>query len=282
VLRRYVGFVPAALLLGGLFGFALVVTVLYSFWEVSDFEVRANWTLGNYEYLLSVGTYARTFGATLAMVASATVLTVGAAFPFAYWLTRYVSPRWRRPLLVAVVLPFFASYLLRIYAWIAILGQNGAINRALQAAGITDEPLSLFLFNRPAVVLVLVYLYFPFGVLALYVSLERFDWSQLNAAMDLGASPWVALRRVLLPQIGPGVVTAVVFVAIPMLGEYVTPLLVGGTRGVMAGNLVATFFDTGEYSRGAAAALLIAGFVTAALVYFRRSLDLAAAADARH
>ncbi len=282
MLRKYVGFVPAALLLGGLFGFALVVTVLYSFWEVSDFEVKANWTLGNYEYLLSVGTYARTFGATLAMVASATVLTVGAAFPFAYWLTRHVSPRWRRPLLVAVVLPFFASYLLRIYAWIAILGQNGAINRALQAAGITDEPVSLFLFNRPAVVLVLVYLYFPFGVLALYVSLERFDWSQLNAAMDLGASPLVALRRVLLPQIGPGVVTAVVFVAIPMLGEYVTPLLVGGTKGVMAGNLVATFFDTGEYSRGAAAALLIAGFVTAALVYFRRSLDLAAAADARH
>jgi ABC-type spermidine/putrescine transport system permease subunit I len=280
VLRRYAGFIPAALLLGGLFGFALVVTILYSFWRVADFEVRPDWTLGNYEYLLSVGTYARTFGATLLMVAAATALTVGAAFPFAYWLNRYVSPRWRRPRLVAVVLPFFASYLLRIYAWIAILGQNGVINRALQAVGITDEPVSLFLFNRPAVVLVLVYLYFPFAVLALYVSMDRFDWSQLNAAMDLGARPGQALRRVLIPQIGAGVVTAVVFVAIPMLGEYVTPLLVGGTKGVMAGNLVATFFDTGEYSRGAAAALLIAGFVTVALVYFRRSLDLAAA-DAR-
>jgi ABC-type spermidine/putrescine transport system permease subunit I len=282
VLRKYAGLVPAALLLGGFFGFALALTVLYSFWQVADFEVKANWTLGNYEYLLSVGTYARTFGATIAMVASATLLTVGAAFPFAYWLTRYVSPKWRRPLLVAVVLPFFASYLLRIYAWIAILGQNGVINRALQATGITSEPVSLFLFNRPAVVLVLVYLYFPFGVLALYVALERFDWSQLKAAMDLGASPAGALRRILLPQIGPGVVTAVVFVSIPMVGEYVTPLLVGGTKGVMAGNLVATFFDTGEYSRGAAAALLIAGFVTGALVYFRRSLDLATAADARH
>jgi spermidine/putrescine transport system permease protein len=82
----------------------------------------------------------------------------------------------------------------------------------------------------------------------------------------------------MLPQIAPGLVTAVVFVAIPMVGEYVTPLLVGGTRGVMAGNLVATFFDTGEYSRGAAAALLIATFVIAALIYFRRSLDVEAVA----
>jgi spermidine/putrescine transport system permease protein len=178
--------------------------------------------------------------------------------------------------LIAVVLPFFASYLLRIYAWIAILGQNGAINNALQAVGITDKPVSLFLFDRPAVVLVLVYLYFPFAVLALYVALDRFDWTQLRAATDLGASPGRALRRILVPQVAPGVMTAVVFVAIPMVGEYVTPLLVGGTKGVMAGNLVATFFDTGEYSRGAAAALLIAAFVTVALVYFRRSLDVEA------
>jgi spermidine/putrescine transport system permease protein len=280
MLRKHAGLLPAALLLGGLFGFALVVTVLYSFWRVADFDVRADWTLGNYEYLLSVGTYARTFAATLVMVATATLLSIGAAFPFAYWLARHVAPAWQRPLLLAVVLPFFASYLLRIYAWIAILGQNGLINRALQAIGLTDQPVSLFLFNRPAVVLVLVYLYFPFAVLALYVALERFDWAQLGAAMDLGATPWGAMRRVMLPQIRPGLATAVVFVAIPMVGEYVTPLLVGGTKGVMAGNLVATFFDTGEYSRGAAAALLIAAFVTAALVYFRRSLDVAAAVDA--
>ena len=101
-------------------------------------------------------------------------------------------------------------------------------------------------------VLVLVYLYFPFAVLALYVALEQFDWTQLNAAMDLGATGRGAVRRILIPQIRPGLATGVIFVAIPMLGEYVTPLMVGGTKGVMAGNLVANFFDTGEYSRGAA------------------------------
>jgi ABC-type spermidine/putrescine transport system permease subunit I len=278
---EYGGLVPAAVLLGGLFGFALVLTVLYSFWQVIEYEVRPEWTLGNYSYLFSVDTYVRTFAATLWMVAVATLLTLAVAFPFAYWLARYVSRRWRRRLLVIVVLPFFASYLLRIYAWLAILGQNGAINRLLQAVGIADQPVSAFLFNRPAVVLVLVYLYFPFAVLALYVALEQFDWTQLKAAMDLGATGVGAVRRILIPQIRPGLVTGVIFVAIPMLGEYVTPLLVGGTRGVMAGNLVANFFDTGEYSRGAAAALVMSALIVLSLVVFRRSLDVTVPADAR-
>jgi ABC-type spermidine/putrescine transport system permease subunit I len=275
------GLAPAAVLLGGLFGFALVLTVLYSFWQVVDYEVRPDWTLGNYTYLFSVDTYARTFAATLWMVGIATLLTLAAAFPFAYWLTRYAPRRWRRRLLVIVVLPFFASYLLRIYAWLAILGQNGAINRLLDTTGVADEPVSAFLFNRPAVILVLIYLYFPFAVLALYVALEQFDWTQLKAAMDLGATGVGAVRRVLIPQIRPGLATAVIFVAIPMLGEYVTPLLVGGTKGVMAGNLVANFFDTGEYSRGAAAALVMSTLIVVTLVVFRRSVDVSVSADAR-
>jgi spermidine/putrescine transport system permease protein len=279
-LAEYGGLLPAAVLLGGFFGFAAVVTVLYSFWQVVDFEVVRHWTIDNYTYLFSVDTYVRTFVATLTMVALATVLTLALAMPFAYWLTRYVSRRWRRRLLVAVVLPFFASYLLRVYAWLGILGQNGAINRLLVSIGVSDEPVSILLFNRPAVVLVLVYLYFPFAVLALYVALEQFDWRQLTAAMDLGATAGLAVRRVLLPQIRPGIVTAVIFVSVPMLGEYVTPLLVGGTKGVMIGNLVANFFDTGEYSRGAAAALVIAAFVVALLVAFRRSLELTVPEDA--
>jgi ABC-type spermidine/putrescine transport system permease subunit I len=279
-IAQYGGLLPAAVLLGALFGFALVLTLLYSFWQVVDFEVVPDWTLENYTYFFSVGTYVRTFVATLVMVAIATALALAVALPFAYWLARYVSQRWRRPLLLAVVLPFFASYLLRVYAWLGILGQNGAINRALEAAGVTDEPVSVLLFNRPAVVLVLVYLYFPFAVLALYVALEQFDWDQIRAAADLGAGRLAAARRILLPQIRPGIVTAVIFVSVPMLGEYVTPLLVGGTKGVMVGNLVANFFDTGEYARGAAAALLIAVFVVAILIVFRRSLEVAVPDDA--
>jgi ABC-type spermidine/putrescine transport system permease subunit I len=124
---EYGGLLPAAVLLGGCFGFALVLTVLYSFWQVVDFEVVPDWTLENYRYFFTVDTYVRTFVATLAMVTVATALTLAVAVPFAYWLTRYVSRRWRRRLLIVVVLPFFASYLLRVYAWLGILGQNGAI-----------------------------------------------------------------------------------------------------------------------------------------------------------
>ena len=108
---------------------------------------------------------------------------------------------------------------------------------------LTDHPVSFFLYDRPAVILVLVYLYFPFAALTLYASLERFDWDQFKAAMDLGAPRATAIARILLPQIRPGIVTAVIFVFIPILGEYLTPQLVGGTRGVMIGNLIVNFFS---------------------------------------
>jgi spermidine/putrescine transport system permease protein len=124
------------------------------------------------------------------------------------------------------------------------------------------------------VILVLVYLYFPFAALTLYASLERFDWNQFRAAMDLGATPATAVRRILLPQIRPGITTAVIFVFIPILGEYLTPQLVGGAKGVMIGNLIVNFFQGAQYTRGAAAALLIAALIVVLLAIFRRSLEV--------
>jgi len=111
-------------------------------------------------------------------------------------------------------------------------------------------------------------------VLTLDASLERFDWDQFKAAMDLGATPRVAITRILLPQIRPGITTAVIFVFIPILGEYLAPQLVGGQRGVMIGNLIVNFFSGAQYTRGAAAALLIAVLIVVLLVVFRRSLEV--------
>ena len=187
---------------------------------------------------------------------------------------RYVPPSRQRLLLVLVILPFWTSYLLRVYSWLNILGDGGAINRFLQWTGITDQPVSFFLYDRPAVILVLVYLYFPFAALTLYATLERFDWDQLKAAMDLGAPPRVALTRIMLPQIKPGIMTAVIFVFIPILGEYLAPQLVGGAQGVMIGNLIVNFFSGAQYTRGAAAALLVAAMIVVLLVVFRRSLEV--------
>src|SRR3954453_5652239 len=272
---QYVGFLPALALFGIFFALPLALIVAYSFWQTVDYNVVHDWTFDNYRYFFSVSTYVHTMWATIWVSVVATVVTIGIAFPFTYWLVRYVRRgALQRLLLVLVILPFWASYLLRVYSWLNILGDQGAINRFLQWVHLTDHPVSFFLYDRPAVILVLVYLYFPFAVLTLYVSLERFDWDQFKAAMDLGATPRTAIVRILLPQIRPGITTAVIFVFIPILGEYLTPQLVGGARGVMIGNLIVNFFTGAQYTRGAAAALLIAALVVILLIVFRRSLEV--------
>ena len=211
--------------------------------------------------------------ATLWVAVISTAIVIALAFPFAYWLSRYVPRRLRALLLVLVVVPFWTSYLLRVYSWLTILGDKGVLNRFLQWAGLTNHPIGLFLYDRPAVILVLVYLYFPFAALTLYASIERFDWDQLRAAMDLGAMPLTAIRRILIPQVRPGIVTAVIFVFIPILGEYLTPQIVGGTGGVMIGNLIVNFFQEAQYTRGAAVSLLVTAFIVFLLIVFRKSLS---------
>jgi ABC-type spermidine/putrescine transport system permease subunit I len=270
---QYVPFLPAAVLLGGFFLVPLGIIVCYSFWETIDYNVVHHWTFDNYHYFFSVGTYIHTMWATIWVSVAATGIALLLAFPFAYWLSRYVPRRLRAPLLVLVVVPFWTSYLLRVYSWLTILGEKGLLNRFLQWLGVTHHPVGAFLYDRPAVILVLVYLYFPFAALTLYSSVERFDFDQLRAAMDLGATPLGAIRRILIPQIRPGLVTAVIFVFIPILGEYLTPQIVGGTGGVMIGNLVVNFFNAAEYTRGAAVSLLIAAFILLLLIVFRRSLS---------
>jgi spermidine/putrescine transport system permease protein len=273
-LAQYAGFLPALVLYGAFFAAPLALIVAYSFWRVVDYNVVHDWTLDNYRYFFSVGTYVRTFWATIWVSVAATATTILIAFPFAYWLARYVPRRVQGLLLVLVILPFWTSYLLRVYSWLNILGEQGAINRFLQWLHVTDQPVSFFLYDRPAVILVLVYLYFPFAALTLYASLERFDWDQFKAARDLGATSSTAIRKILLPQIRPGLVTSVIFVFIPILGEYLAPQLVGGAKGVMIGNLIVNFFQGAQYARGAAAALLIATLIVILLVVFRRSLEV--------
>src|SRR2546430_2566629 len=273
-LGEYAGFAPALVLFGVFFLVPLGLIVCYSFWQTVDYNVVHHWTVDNYRYFFSVPTYVKTVWATIWVSVVATLLTLAVAFPFAYWLARYVPRRYQKILLVLVILPFWTSYLLRVYSWLNILGAQGAMNRFLQWLHLTDRPVSFFLYDRPAVVLVLVYLYFPFAALTLYASLERFDWDQFKAALDLGARPITAMRRILLPQIKPGLTTAVIFVFIPILGEYLAPQLVGGARGVMIGNLIVNFFSGAEYTRGAAASLLIAALIVVLLVLFRRSLEI--------
>lgn len=284
LLRRvspYAGFSPALVLFGGFFLVPMGLIVAYSFWQDINYVVVQRFTLDNYRYFFSTPAYVATLWSTLWVSALATALTLLAAFPVAYWLARYVRPALRRPLLVLIILPFWTSYLLRVTAWVTILGYGGVINRLLIKLGVISQPLGFLLYDRPAVILVLIYLYFPFAALTLYAALERFDWHQLRAAMDLGATPRVALTRVLLPQIKPGLTTAVIFVFIPVLGEYLTPQLVGGINGVMIGNLIFNFFQGAQYTQGAAISLLIAALIVVLLIVFRKQLNVSGATHGR-
>ena len=271
-LSQYTGFTPAMVLFGLFFAAPMALIVMYSFWTQEGYNIVSHWTFANYRSVFGTSVYIDTFLTTLWMTAAATFFTLAIAFPFAYWLARYVSRRWQRPLLFLVILPFWVSYLLRVTAWTIILGNEGAISRLLGVFGLSTP--GWLLYDRPAVIFVLVYLYFPFAALTLFAALERFDWRQLNAAQDLGATPIRAVRRVMLPQIKPGITTAVIFVFIPILGEYLTPELVGGTRGVMIGNLIDNFFEEAQFAEGAAIAIMVAAVVIILLIVFRRSLEV--------
>jgi ABC-type spermidine/putrescine transport system permease subunit I len=262
---------PAALVLGGLFLFPLAIVLLFSFWQTNQnfAVVVGSWTLANYQAFFANETYVRTFVKTVAMAGVVTAAGLGVAFPFAYFLVRYVARRWQRLILLAVVIPFWTSYLLRAYSWQAILDDRGALNQLLVALGL---PTWHLLYTNVSVAIVLLYVYLPFAILALYASLEKFDFNQLTAAQDLGATPLQAFRRILVPQIRPGIITACIFVFIPILGEYLTPTLVGGTEGVLIANLVVNFFRSGLIPLGTAASFLIAAAVTVLLILFRRYL----------
>ncbi len=164
-----------------------------------------------------------------------TIFTVFLSVPTAYYIAR---SKYKKELLFLVIVPFWTNFLIRIYAWIAVLGNNGFLNSILLRFGIIDEPLQ-FLYNTSAVVLISVYTSLPFAILPLYAVIEKFDFSLIEAARDLGATNGQAFFKVFIPNIKPGIITAVLFTFIPNLGSYAVPKLVGGTQATMLGNIIA-------------------------------------------
>ena len=272
-LRRFAPFIPAGLILVGLFFVPLAVMLVFSFWSTgANLDVIPVWTLENYANFFENTTYVRTLLKTLVIGAGVTIVSLVGAFAVAYFLARYVSRRWARVAVLIIIVPFWTSYLLRVYSWQAILGERGALNQVLMGLGLISEPSRLFVYNDIGTFIVLTYVYLPFAALVLYASLERFDFTQLTAAQDLGARPHQAFRHVLLPQIRPGLITAAIFVFIPILGEFLTPSMVGGAGGLLIANLVANFFKNALIPEGAAVGFMIAAFVLVLLIVFRRYL----------
>lgn len=225
-------------------------------------------TLENYARLFD-WLYIRVFLVSVWLALLTTVICLVVGYPFAFVIAR--SPRrWRNALLVLVLIPFWTNFLVRTYAIMLLLRADGLINNALQWLGLIDRPLSL-LFTPFAVVLGLVYGYLPFMILPIYASIEKFDFTLVEAAQDLGANAWHVFWRVLLPLTLPGVLAGSILVFIPSVGAFVTPDLLGGGKVVMIANLInQQFLTVRHWPFGSAISFVLMAIVLAAtMLYFR-------------
>ena len=197
-----------------------------------------------------------------------TLATVLLAYPMAYFIAFRVT-RHKMIWLILITIPFWTSYLLRVFAWKIILGYNGVINSGMMSIGVIDEPISWILYNPTAVVLTLAHAWAAFAILPMYVSLEKIDRSLLEAATDLGDGPVMRFLRVTLPLSMPGVIAASLLVFIPTVGDYVTPKLVGGTTGIMIGNIIQSQFGkANNWPMGAALSIISMLVITALICAF--------------
>jgi spermidine/putrescine transport system permease protein len=230
-------------------------------------EVVYTFSLENFRELWAP-VYGEVFLRTLELAAVGTLATLLIGFPFAYYLARYA--RRKTLLLLLVIVPFWTSFLIRTYAWLIILDADSPPVRALRAIGLVGDEFRI-LFTPEAVYIGVVYTYLPLMVLPLYVTLERMDWTLVEAAQDLGDSPFRAFRRVTLPLVVPGVLAGSLLVFIPLMGEFLNPVILGGDLTIYAGNLIGQQFLTSrDWPFGSAIAMvLIGGMTVLVLVYSR-------------
>lgn len=214
-------------------------------------------TLDQYRALFEKPAYLRLFATSVAMALAVAACATVLAFPIAYFLAFRAGKR-AGLLLALLLIPFWTSFLLRVMAWKVMLGSNGVINSFLISIGLTSEPVQFLLYNRFAVVVTLIYVWIPFVALPILAGLQRIDPSLFEAAADLGSNSLQRFWRITLPLSLPGVLAAFFMCFIPTVGEYVSPLLVGGSAGSMYGNLIQDFFTkAANWPLGAAMSLVM-------------------------
>jgi putrescine transport system permease protein len=225
-------------------------------------------TFENYLFLFADGYYGIIYLASLKMAAIGTLLCLLLGYPMAYFIVRQ-PPRRRQILLLAVILPFWISFLLRVYAWIGLLGSRGAINELLLRTGLIEAPLTL-LYNDFAVYLGIVYSYLPFMILPLYANLERLNLDLLDAASDLGARRWQAFVDVTLPLSMPGIVGGCLLVFIPAVGEFTIPALLGGADTLMIGRVLwDEFFINRDWPVASAVSIVLLALLLVPILWFQ-------------
>ena len=247
----------------------LGAVVVFSFWTQDYLTLDTTPRLDNYREALGEPIYRLLIVRSLAIAGVVTLVTVILAFPIAYHISFNVAPGRKSLWLFLITLPFWTSYLIRVFLWKVILGYNGVLNTSLVGLGVVDEPVTAILYNANAVVITLAHAFAPFAILPIFVSLEKIDRSLIEAARDLGESRATAFLRVTLPLAMPGVVAACLIVFIPTIGDYVTPRLVGGPDGAMIATMIQTqFLRLNNAPLGAALAVLSMIAVTVVALVF--------------
>jgi len=266
---------PAALLLLLLFYLPQVLMLAVSLGRRSAYgTVVRDHSVANYLRAMEP-LYLDILWRSLLLAAATTLVCLAVAYPVAWWIARQAPARWRNLLLALVILPFWTSFLVRMYAWIVLLRSEGVVNLGLSALGL---PRAELLYNDFAVLLGQVYGELPFMIVPLYVSIEKLDPTLLEAAADLGAGTWQAFRRVVVPQTMPGIVAGCLLVFIPSLGAYLAPDLLGGGKTQYIGNLIQSQFAVArDMPFGAALSFVLSVVVVILLLLFRRPLRSAQA-----
>jgi spermidine/putrescine transport system permease protein len=234
----------------------LAVFLLYSLWRVSNYQIVSEWNLENYKRAFTDEVYRTALINTIRIAGMAAVVATVVAYGFAHAL-RFHLRRWQEPLLFLVIVALFSGYLVRIFAWRTLLGDQGIVNETLQSIGLIDEPLTFLLYNRTAAVLVLANFLIPLAILPIYGALQNIDDGEVAAARDLGCTAAGAFRRVTLPLAWGGISAAFALTFIIAAADYLTPRLVGGVSGTMIGQSIATtFLDSFDWPAGAAVAFV--------------------------
>jgi putrescine transport system permease protein len=234
--------------------------------EDAILTIRLN--LGNYLFLLGDPLYAAAYLNSVKIAAIGTLLCLLLGYPMAYGIAR-ADARWRGPLLMLIILPFWTSFLIRVYAWIGILKENGLLNNFLLWLGVIDQPLRI-INTDIAVYIGIVYSYLPFMILPLYATLEKLDLTLLEAAADLGARPFKAFLTITLPLSVPGIVAGSLLVFIPAVGEFVIPALLGGPDTLMIGFVLWNeFFSNRDWPIASAVAIALLLFLVVPIMFFQ-------------
>ena len=243
----------------------MAVMLVYSFWTVEDFQFHREFTLENYTSLFQDRLVYEAFLLSLELALITTFVNAVIAFPLAWFLAKRTS-RFRLLFVILVILPFWTSFILRGYAWKLLLGDHGVINEGLRLLGLTDEPISAFLYSPFATGIGLVYVFLPLMVLPLYTVLERLPDSLLEAAADLGAPPWRRFTEVILPAAAPGLAVGGAFTFVFAMGDYVIPQLLGGGKSLLFGQAIVLQIETGQDYPAAAAMSMALAVITLAVI----------------